>query len=106
MRLAIIVPTLNEAATIEPSLRALAPLRSRGVSVVVADGGSADDTVARAAHFADRVVAAPRGRALQMNAGARVPEAAAADVLLFLHADTSLPDDADRVVLRALANSD
>jgi rSAM/selenodomain-associated transferase 2 len=106
MRLAIVIPTLNEAATVEPTLLALAPLRRRGVSVIVADGGSADNTVARAATFADRVIAAPRGRALQMNAGARAPEALIADVLLFLHADTFLPEDADRIVLRALANSD
>jgi len=106
MRLAIVIPTLNEAATVEPTLLALAPLRRRGVSVIVADGGSADNTVARAATFADRVIAAPRGRALQMNAGARAPEALTADVLLFLHADTFLPEDADRIVLRALANSD
>jgi rSAM/selenodomain-associated transferase 2 len=105
MRLAIVIPTLNEAATIEPTLRALAPLRQRGVNVIVADGGSTDATVARAAPLAERVVAAPRGRALQMNAGTRAPEAQAADVLLFLHADTALPDDADRIVLRALANS-
>jgi rSAM/selenodomain-associated transferase 2 len=105
MRLAIVIPTLNEAATIEAMLRALTPLRQRGVSVIVADGGSSDDTVKRAVPLADRVVAAPRGRALQMNAGARAPEAQAADVLLFLHADTALPQDADRIVLRALANS-
>jgi rSAM/selenodomain-associated transferase 2 len=103
--LAIIIPTLNEAATIETALARLAPLRARGVKVVVADGGSRDDTVRRAVPLADRVLACPRGRSLQMNAGARAPEAADADVLLFLHADTRLPEDADRVVLRALANS-
>jgi rSAM/selenodomain-associated transferase 2 len=106
MRLVIVIPTLNEAATIEPALRALEPLRQRAVRVIIADGGSADDTVARAAPLVDRVLSAPRGRALQMNAGARAPEAEDADVLLFLHADTALPVDADRVVLRALANSD
>jgi rSAM/selenodomain-associated transferase 2 len=105
MRLAIVIPTLNEAATIERALGELAPLRRRAVTVIVADGGSADDTVARAVALADRVVAAPRGRALQMNAGARTPEAIAADALLFLHADTALPEDADRILLRALANS-
>jgi len=106
MRLAIVVPTLNEAATVERSLRQLEPLRQRGVLVIVVDGGSADDTLARATPLADRVLSAPRGRALQMNAGARSPEALGADVLLFLHADTTLPEDADRCVLRALANSD
>jgi len=106
MRLAIVVPTLNEAATVERCLRQLEPLRRRGVVVVVVDGGSADATLARATPLADRVLAAPRGRALQMNAGARSPEALGADVLLFLHADTTLPEDADRSVLRALANSE
>jgi len=106
MRLAIVIPTLNEAATVEATLRDLAPLRRRGVSLIVVDGGSADDTVVRAAPFADRVISAPSGRALQMNAGARAPEGLMADVLLFLHADTTLPADADRMVLRALANSD
>jgi glycosyltransferase involved in cell wall biosynthesis len=105
MRLAIIIPTLNEAATIEEALARLAPLRARGVKVVVADGGSSDDTVARAAPLADRVLGCPRGRGLQMNCGARAPEAAEADVLLFLHADTVLPPEADRIVLRALSNS-
>lgn len=105
MRLTIVMPTLNEAAIIESALARLAPLRARGVKVVVADGGSSDDTVRRAAAWADRVIVAPRGRALQMNAGARMPEAADADVLLFLHADTRLPEDADRILLRALANS-
>jgi rSAM/selenodomain-associated transferase 2 len=105
MRLAIIVPVLNEATTIGDALARLQPMRRRGVRVVVADGGSTDDSVARAADLADRVISVPRGRAAQMNAGARAPEAQDADVLLFLHADTVLPDDADRIVLRTLANS-
>ena len=105
MQLAIIIPTLNEETGVQRSLAELGPLRARGVRVVVADGGSADQTVARAAPLVDRVISVPRGRALQMNAGARTAEAQSADVLLFLHADTVLPDDADRVILRALANS-
>lgn len=106
MRLAIIIPVLNEAATIETTLARLAPLRARGTTVIVVDGGSSDDTPVRAAPLADRVVAGPRGRALQMNAGSRSDAAAGADVLLFLHADTQLPADADRIVLRELANTD
>jgi rSAM/selenodomain-associated transferase 2 len=105
MKLAIVVPALNEAARISTLLAGLQALRQRGTSVIVADGGSTDVTVALAASSADRVISAPRGRALQMNAGARAPEAQDADVLLFLHADTALPPDADRIVLRALANS-
>ena len=106
MRLAIIIPTLNEAAVIDAALARLAPLRARGVRVIVADGGSSDDTVMRALNGgADAVVPAARGRGRQMNAGARHPLAAESDVLLFLHADTALPPDADRLVLRTLANA-
>ena len=105
MRLAIIIPTLNEAAVIDAALARLAPLRARGVRVIVADGGSSDDTVMRALKGADAVVPAARGRGRQMNAGARHPLAAESDVLLFLHADTALPPDADRLVLRTLANA-
>lgn len=97
--LSIVMPVLNEAAGIEATLRALAPLRSRGVEVIVSDGGSRDATVALARPLADRVMAAPAGRARQMNAGAAV---ARADVLLFLHADTQLPKGADHLVRRAL----
>ncbi len=95
-RLSIIVPTLDEAAGIAACLGRLRPLRERGVEVVVADGGSSDGTAALAAPLADRVVAAPRGRAAQMNAGAA---ASRGYTLLFLHADTRLPDHADRLIL-------
>jgi len=105
MRLAIIVPVLDEAQRIEACLNALAPLRKRGARVVVVDGGSRDDTVRRAATLSDRVICAPRGRALQMNAGARSEEGRAADVLLFLHADVELPADSDLLVIRALQRS-
>jgi rSAM/selenodomain-associated transferase 2 len=100
-KLSVVVPALNEAAGIERCLRALAPLRARGHEVIVADGGSDDGTPQLAAPLADRVVAARRGRALQMNAGAA---AASGDALLFLHADTILPAEADRAVLAALAS--
>ena len=100
--LSIVVPVLDEAAGIAAALAALAPCRQRGAEVIVADGGSSDGTAALARPHADRVIAAPRGRAAQMNAGAA---AATGDVLLFLHADTQLPDDADRSILDGLAQS-
>jgi rSAM/selenodomain-associated transferase 2 len=102
MKLSIVMPVLDEAADIEAALTALAPYRRRGVEVIVVDGGSSDGTSERARVLADRVIAAARGRSLQMNAGAA---AAQGDVLLFLHADTRLPENADRLVLDGLARS-
>jgi len=102
MSLSIIMPVLNEAPNIVAALEALRPLRARGAEIIVADGGSADGTVALARPLADFVIASARGRATQMNAGAGL---ARGDVLMFLHADTRLPPDADRHVLEGLARS-
>jgi rSAM/selenodomain-associated transferase 2 len=80
----------------------LSDLRSLGTEVIVVDGGSRDATIQRARLRADRVISAPRGRALQMNAGAAQ---ASGDVLLFLHADTRLPRAAEHVILYGLERS-
>lgn len=98
-RLSVIVPALNEAQGIGAALRSLAPLRSRGHEVIVVDGGSEDGTREIAAPLCDRAMLAARGRALQMNAGARE---ARGDALLFLHADTRLPPQAEDLILDAL----
>lgn len=100
--LSIIMPVLDEAAGIEAALRALSPYRARGVEVIVVDGGSSDGTPDRARPLADRVLTAPCGRAVQMNAGAAV---AHGDVLLFLHADTQLPAHADVQIRDGLQRS-
>jgi rSAM/selenodomain-associated transferase 2 len=97
--LSIVVPALNEAACIRACLERLQPLRAHGAEIVVADGGSVDATRELAEPLADRVVESPRGRALQMNAGAR---ASRGDVLLFLHADTLLPEGALAAILAGL----
>jgi rSAM/selenodomain-associated transferase 2 len=99
--LSIVVPVLNEAGSIAEHLHALAGLRAQGAEVIVVDGGSHDDTLARARAGADRVLVAERGRASQMNAGAR---SAKGDLLLFLHADTRLPPRADVLVAQALGS--
>jgi rSAM/selenodomain-associated transferase 2 len=101
-RLSIVVPALNEAGTIEHTLRPLQPLRAEGVEVLVVDGGSSDATRTVALPWADRVLLAPRGRARQMNIGAR---AAHGQVLLFLHADTRLPPGAPQRLRTALKAS-
>ena len=100
--LSIIIPTLNEADGIVDALNALSRLRADGVEVIVADGGSQDRTAELVRSRCDKLVEAPRGRGAQMNAGAQV---ATGDVLLFLHADTRLPEGADRLVGEGLATS-
>ena len=102
--LAVIMPVLNEGASMATALAALVPLIARGAQVIVADGGSSDDTVAVAGASqlpAITVAQTQRGRALQMNEGAAH---ATGPVLLFLHADTVLPPDADALIRQALAN--
>jgi rSAM/selenodomain-associated transferase 2 len=128
-RISIIIPALDDAEAIGRTLLSLAPLRARGFEVIV--GGSSDATMASPA--ADRIIAAPRSRAAewsesdtrvrrgpqecsrrplaslasasraaQLNAGAA---AASGDVLLFLHADTTLPPDADAMITEGLRDA-
>ncbi len=102
MSLSIIIPCLNEGHEIGQALEALSVVRTRGAEVIVVDGGSSDDTAARARNGSDVVLSSPAGRARQMNAGA---DRARGDVLLFLHADTRLPCEADSLVLDSVATT-
>lgn len=97
--LSVIIPCLNEAEGFAELLQALAPLRVRGAEIVVVDGGSTDGTPEIARPLADQVISAPRGRAMQMNAGAA---RARGDLLLFLHADCRLPVAADGLIVDGL----
>lgn len=105
----IVMPVLNEAAGIAVALQQLQPLLARGARLVVVDGGSSDGTPDRLRQFAAQqpgvqCISAPRGRARQMNAGAQACADAGGDgPLLFLHADTTLPPDADALIAAALA---
>ena len=100
--LSIIIPVLDEAGGIVAALDALAPLRTRGDEIIVVDGGSSDQTAALARPLADEVLTGARGRARQMNAGGTI---ARGDVLVFLHADTRLPPQAERLILDGLSDS-
>ena len=90
-RVSIIVPALNEADGIVATLAMLQPLRILGHEVILADGGSSDDTVVLARGLTDAITFSARGRSQQMNVGAGQ---AAGDIFLFLHADTRLPERA------------
>ena len=100
-RISVIVPTLNEQACLAATLdaAALAP----GDELIIVDAGSVDATPDIARRYTRRFYQGPRGRARQMNAGARQ---AGGDVLLFLHADTLLPPDGLEAVREALQQPD
>ncbi len=97
--ISIIMPVLDEAPQIAERLKPLQAMRAKGAELIVVDGGSADGTAAMAEALADRVLASPRGRARQMNAGAA---ASKGRVMLFLHADTTLPETAVQAILAAV----
>ncbi len=99
MKLSIIIPVLNEAPIIVHTLSSLQPLRHKGHEVIVVDGGSDDDSRLLSKPLADKVIQTLRGRSRQMNTGATL---ARGDILLFLHADTFLPDHADRLIVEGM----
>ena len=93
MKISVVIPTLNEESHIEKTL--LSVIKQEGdYELYVVDGGSSDNTVAIARKYAC-VINSKRGRAIQMNAGTM---SCKGDILLFLHADTLLPDNAFREI--------
>ncbi len=98
--LSVIIPVLNEANIIERMIESLQVSSTEITEIIVVDGGSSDQTVALAKALSVRVIAAELGRAAQMNAGAA---AATGEILLFLHADSRLPDQFAVAVQAALA---
>lgn len=97
VKLSVIISALNEAESIQRAIETSLALSPR--EVIVADGGSSDDTVAIAQKLDCRVIECPRGRALQQNAGA---SASTGDVLLFLHADSWLVPEGRPQIERTL----
>jgi rSAM/selenodomain-associated transferase 2 len=97
MKISVIVPTLNEESHIEKTLQSV--MKQEGdYELYVVDGGSTDNTVAIAKKYAC-VISSKRGRAIQMNAGANLCKG---DILLFLHADTFLPDNGFREIRKRM----
>lgn len=90
MYFSIIIPTYNEADNIQSCLLNLQTFRSQ-CEVIIVDGGSIDSTIGLATPLTDKVIISTKGRAKQMNAGA---QQAKGNMLIFLHADTSLPENA------------
>jgi rSAM/selenodomain-associated transferase 2 len=97
MRISVVLPTLDEETTIATTLRAVTALEPH--EMIVVDGGSTDRTREICQRSGVPVTSSPRGRAAQMNYGAT---RATGDVLLFLHADTRLPQTAFRDINEAL----
>ncbi len=93
----IIIPTLNEEEIIGEALARLSRMKGE-CEIIVADGGSVDKTVEIASAFAG-TISSPKGRGIQMNEGAR---AASGNTLLFLHADTIIPEDAISEICESL----
>lgn len=97
-KVSIIIPVLNEGKKIKLCLDGIKKISN--VEVIIVDGGSEDETVAIAQSLGIKVLSSPPGRATQMNIGAA---AATGDILLFLHADTRLPNNFDTMILQALS---
>ena len=99
MKLSIIIPVFNEAENIANTLEQLQTYRQQGHEVIVVDGGSRDNTIDCVQDMADKLLISKPGRAMQMNNGA---EQAQGDVLVFLHADTQLPDSVDSLIIAVI----
>jgi rSAM/selenodomain-associated transferase 2 len=104
MTISVIIPTLNEEAVLAETLARTSALQVG--ELIVVDGGSTDHSVPTAQAYCANtpnvhLITAPRGRARQMNEGAK---ASRGDVLLFLHADTRLPERARQLIDSAFAD--
>jgi uncharacterized protein len=98
--ISVVIPAINEEENIG---KTIAHAYDGNSEIVLVDGGSRDNTMAIAIESGARVISSPRGRALQQNAGA---EASQGKILLFLHADTLLPDDYAAIIFEALMDHD
>lgn len=98
MSISIIVPMLNESSQLPDLLEHIIEYKKAGCDVILVDGGSSDQSAEQAEALGFTVLRSEKGRAIQMNTGAK---SASSDILLFLHADTRLPENADQIIERA-----
>jgi rSAM/selenodomain-associated transferase 2 len=98
MKLSVVIPVLNEAQILRQTLERL---KDGSAEIIVVDGGSKDNTVDIARQYTSHVFTAQRGRGLQQHTGACRSQGS---VLLFLHADTQLPQAYERLIHQALAD--
>ncbi|MBT8373370.1 MAG: glycosyltransferase, partial [Deltaproteobacteria bacterium] len=89
LNLSVIIPTLNEQDCLPLLLADLAAQKKVNLQIIVADGGSTDDTIKHCQPFGPIIVRTPGGRGMQLNAGFKK---STRDNLLFLHADTRIKD--------------
>lgn len=101
MKISVIIPVQNEAKNIGRLLQELQSCRDRGHELIVVDGGSADETILIARPWVDNLLETGAGRATQMNAGA---SKANGEILWFLHADSQVPENADKLIVNAVTN--
>ena len=98
-QISIIIPVLNEADNIESVINQIQ--KTENIEIIIVDGGSQDHTVEIAQSLGVKVIVTQRGRALQMNAGAKI---ATGEILLFLHGDTQLPTEFEKDVRKIWIN--
>jgi rSAM/selenodomain-associated transferase 2 len=98
-QISIIIPVLNEADNIESVINQIQ--KTENIEIIIVDGGSQDHTVEIAQSLGVKVIVTQRGRALQMNAGAKI---ATGEILLFLHGDTQLPAGFEKDVRKIWIN--
>jgi rSAM/selenodomain-associated transferase 2 len=101
LRISVVIPTLNEASILETTLSEVG--RHAPHELIVVDGGSEDETMEIALRHTSLIVESPPGRAIQMNAGAKI---ATGDVLLFLHADSRVGSPCYRKMVSVMENGD
>ncbi|MDD4169233.1 MAG: TIGR04283 family arsenosugar biosynthesis glycosyltransferase [Desulfotomaculaceae bacterium] len=99
LNISVIIPTYNEAGTIKSTIEHLKSLNDIH-EIIIVDGGSTDSTLSLMSEGV-KLIAAQKGRAVQMNAGAF---AASGEILLFLHSDTRLPSDGPQQIKAAFSN--